>query len=255
MVQQDGAYMQLAHFTFTDTGSRKVNEDSAFASAEGDCGCFAVCDGLGGHGRGDEASRLVCKSFENAYHRQLEQKKDAAVFLADAIRSAQAELLLKQQLLSCPDAMKTTAVLLVINGETAHYAHVGDSRLYLFRNSGLLLHTLDHSVPQMLVNLGEITPDQIRRHEDRNRLLRVLGVPWEKDKFDMPAEPVRITAGDAFLLCTDGFWEWIEESEMAAALKKANSVNTWINAMSRTVKLRGMLKKADNFTALGIWLR
>ena len=247
--------MKLSHFTFTDAGGRIVNEDSAFAVAAGDCGCFAVCDGLGGHGRGDEASKLVCQSFENAYRRQLEQKKDAAAFLADAIRGAQEELLLKQQLLSCPDAMKTTAVLLVVDGEMAQYAHVGDSRLYLFRNGGLLHRTLDHSVPQMLVNLGEITPDQIRHHEDRNRLLRVLGVPWEKDKFDMPAEPVRVMPGDSFLLCTDGFWEWINENEMAAALKRANSAEAWIVAMAKTVKLRGILKKADNFTAVGVWFR
>ena len=247
--------MQLTHFIVTDAGGRKVNEDSAFAAASEKRGCFAVCDGLGGHGMGDEASRLVCQSFENAYNRQLEQKKDAAVFLADAMRAAQAELLSKQQMLNCPDAMKTTAVLLVTDGETAHYAHVGDSRLYLFRNGGLLVRTLDLCVPQMLVNLGEITPDQIRRHEDRNRLLRVLGVPWEKDKFDMPMEPVRVMAGDSFLLCTDGFWEWIDENEMTAALKKANSVEAWIGAMAKTVKLRGMLKKADNFTAAGVWLR
>ncbi len=247
--------MQMTYSVFTDKGSRAVNEDSFYAEAANGGGCFAVCDGLGGHGKGDAASMLVCKSFENAFLRQAVQSGGMADFLKNAMREAQAALLTEQERLSSRSAMKTTAVLLVLSPDAAHYAHVGDSRLYHFKNGTLAGHTPDHSVPQMLVNLGELEEREIRHHVDRNRLLRVLGVPWEKDKFDLPAELVKLSAGDSFLLCSDGFWEWLEEAQMAELLRKARSAEEWLSSMAKAVKRHGMFKKMDNYTAIGVWVR
>lgn len=74
--------------------------------------------------------------------------------------------------------MKTTMVLLLISGNRAYWGHIGDSRLYYFKKNKMITRTLDHSVPQMLVNTGEIKEKDIRGHEDRSRLLRVVGSPW-----------------------------------------------------------------------------
>ena len=71
--------------------------------------------------------------------------------------------------------MKTTVVVLHIKNKNARWAHVGDSRLYFFKNKKLIERTLDHSVPQNLVVCKEIKEKDIRYHADRNRLLRVLG--------------------------------------------------------------------------------
>ena len=78
--------------------------------------------------------------------------------------------------------------------------------------------TIDHSIPQMLALAGEIKEKEIRRHPDRNKLLRVVGTDWENPQYEI-SEDVEKTGGEAFLLCSDGFWENITEKEMVKCLK------------------------------------
>ena len=115
--------------------------------------------------------------------------------------------------------MKTTVVMLCVSGNNAYWTHVGDSRLYFFRKGKLVLHTKDHSIPQMLVAAGEIKEKNIRRHPDRNKLLRVMGTDWEEPQYAV-SDPIELQEGDAFLLCSDGFWENIVEKQMQKCLKK-----------------------------------
>ena len=93
------------------------------------------------------------------------------------------------------------------------WGHVGDSRLYYFKNGRIVKRTLDHSVPQMLVAAGEIDEKEIRHHPDRNRLVRVMGMEWDEPKYQV-SEPMPEEPGQAFLLCSDGFWENIEEEQI-----------------------------------------
>ena len=101
---------------------------------------------------------------------------------------------------------------------------------------------------------GEIKDKQIRSHPDRNRLLRVMGVEWEKSKYELSEEGA-LNDGDAFLMCSDGFWEPITEKEMCRLLKKSNSVEDWLNAMQITVKTNGKETNMDNNTAIAVLYR
>ena len=105
--------------------------------------------------------------------------------------------------------MRTTAVVLCTEGNRGTALHIGDSRFYHFRNGKIISQTKDHSVPQMLAMAGEISEHEIRRHPDRNRLLRALGDENEEVRF--VRSDFEIKEGDAFLLCSDGFWEEVEE--------------------------------------------
>ena len=151
--------------------------------------------------------------------------------------------------------MKTTMVdlILKING-IARWGHIGDSRLYFFRDGELAAHTLDHSVPQMLVNLGEITFEEIRGHEDRNRLIRVIGTEWEGSSYELSQE-IAIRDNDSFLMCTDGFWELINEQQMVETLKNAKSVEEWMNSMVEIVMENGKDVNMDNNSAIAVWFR
>ena len=115
------------------------------------------------------------------------------------------------------NSMKTTAVVLLTDNEKAIWAHIGDSRLYVFRKNKIVLRTLDHSVPQMLVSSGDIKEKEIRNHPDRNRLLRVMGVPWKRQEYEI-SEIRSLSECQAFLLCSDGFWEYITEKMMCKYL-------------------------------------
>ena len=99
--------------------------------------------------------------------------------------------------------------------------------------------------------MGEITPEEIRFHVDRNKLLKVLG-DTEELRIDQIREPVDIEPGDAFLLCTDGFWEYVYETEMEIDLIKSRSPKEWTEYMVKRLLLRPAAER-DNFTVLAGW--
>ena len=147
--------------------------------------------------------------------------------------------------------MKTTITFLAVNGMKAAWAHVGDSRIYHFLDGRLVSRTRDHSASQIAVMLGTITEDQIRFHEDRNRVYRALGQDGEL-KVDTHFEPLR-PGRHAFLLCTDGFWEYVYEEEMAEDLAAAASPEDWLARMRARLAAR-VPDNNDNNTAAAVWL-
>ena len=238
----------LSYSTYTDIGTRAVNEDSLAVFSTDTLQCFAVCDGLGGHGMGDVASSVAV----NAIGQEVGHAGSADGLLAKALMSAQSAVLEEQRKLGAQKKMKTTAVILLSDGRSAYIGHVGDSRLYIFNHNKVKKRTLDHSVPQMLALSGEIKESDIRHHPDRNSLLRVIGIPWDKPMFEL-MQPVPLWRCQAFLLCSDGFWENIEEDRMCALLKEAQSVEEWLNQMAAEVKRNGKGKEMDNNSAIAVW--
>lgn len=150
--------------------------------------------------------------------------------------------------------MKTTLVTLLIDGRDAEWGHIGDSRLYFFVGGHIRQRTLDHSVPQMLVKSGEISENDIRTHPDRNRLLRVMGSEWNRNSYEL-SRRITLTKDVSFLLCSDGFWEYIVEEWMENTLQNAKSVAHWLNMMERIVVENGRGRYMDNFSAIGVWIR
>ena len=123
----------------------------------------------------------------------------------------------------------------------------------IFRKNKIYKRTLDHSVPQMLVLSKQIKEKNIRNHPDRSMLLRVMGVEWEEPMYEL-MEPIPLKKAQAILLCSDGFWELINEDEMCACLKKSKSVTEWLAMMAKIVSDRGDNIKMDNNTAVAVWL-
>ncbi len=234
---------------YSHIGSRPVNEDSVSITRTDRGSCFVLCDGLGGHGMGDVASSTVCESFGEDFSSATEVSE----FIEPAFLKAQDRLLCKQAELHAKMKMKTTATVLVTDDKKAYIGHVGDSRLYIFRKNKVFFRTLDHSVPQMLVMSGEIKESDIRNHPDRNMLLRVMGVEWSTPLYELH-KPVALRKCNAFLLCSDGFWELITEDEMCALLKESGDVTEWLDKMKAIVIERGAFKNSDNNTAIAVWV-
>ncbi len=239
--------MKLLAAGISEAGGRKVNEDSCAIFSQPPWDCFVVADGLGGHGGGEVASQAAIQAIGVLFKSQPGYNE---ANLRHYIENAQQEILRIQKTNTRYRNMRTTIVVMVSNGVKAAWAHVGDSRLYMFRNHKLFSHTWDQSVPQALVRVGEITFDQIRFHEDRNRLLQALGGN-NPPKIEFSPGPVPLEKGDAFLLCSDGFWEWVTESEMEDDLDRASASTQWLELMKKRI-----LKRAkpgnDNLSAVGI---
>ncbi|WP_044959673.1 PP2C family protein-serine/threonine phosphatase [Butyrivibrio sp. WCD2001] len=228
---------KLSSFMYSNPGGRQENEDTVgIFENEKNSLLVAVADGLGGHGGGKAASNAAIDSIHKDFLDEIINNPDEfRVWFQKANQKV-----LDMQTKECE--MKTTLVTLVIDNEMAMWAHVGDSRLYHFINGKLEFRTFDHSVSQMAVLRGEISEDEIRGHVDRNKLLKALG---RDERIDIEVSSLEDITFDehAFLLCTDGFWEYVTEADMQKTLKHASSAEDWIKRM---IKILNRNAKEDN---------
>ena len=233
--------MKFEKAEYTHIGGRPVNEDACACRIVNDRYAYAiVADGLGGHGEGDAASRLVVQHLSRCGQCQALPTEENILDWMQATNDEIASLRKR------PDSMKSTAVFLAVMERRAIWAHIGDSRLYHFYNGQPADITLDHSVPQMLVAAGELTRDQIPSSPDRNKILRSLGSEILNPEIHAPID-LRPGRHD-FLLCTDGFWEYLDEDEIWLDLAKSATPEQWITYL----RCRGEMRKrsdADNNTA------
>lgn len=228
-------------------GQRPYNEDYIRMHEKNGIRVFALADGLGGCGHGEVASKTAVESVISRFCWDTDTER----FFEKAMEGAQNAALKKQEVSPETSGMNTTLVMLKLQQGYAQWAHIGDSRMYFFRKGKVKSQTLDHSVPQMLVKLGELKPEEIRHHPDRNRLLHTIGRKWEAKPYVI-SDPVEIQPGDAFLLCSDGFWEYIEEPVMCKTLKAARNAPQWLEAMKTIVEKNGKGSDMDNYSAICI---
>lgn len=211
----------LSSYAMTDIGrTRMVNQDYVFSCLEpvGNLpNLFIVADGMGGHQAGDFASSYSVKKFLESVSLSL-QKNPHKIF-EDAIRYANRELIEKSK--SNPDlrGMGTTLVALTIIGEKAYVANVGDSRLYCMEDV-LTQVTIDHSLVQEMIRIGELTKEDARFHPDKNIITRAVGAGKDirADFFEFT-----LTQKSILLMCSDGLSNMVEDEQLAVLLKSAKT--------------------------------
>ncbi len=244
--------MRLHVASRSEIGARSGNED-ALCHGTGPSGHYAVlADGAGGHSRGSEASSRAVQALQRVMN-------DAGVAfsphnLTQMVRLAHAELL-RHQGSDRPDArMHTTLVALWIEPTLQHalWTHVGDSRLYRVRQGRAELLTQDDSVVQHMVLSGVLTEEQSRNHPQKNHLLAALGIEGDVDPHTV-VRPVELHEGDAFLLCSDGWWDGFETADIAATLGRAVAPDDWLADMQARVAARA-LPRQDNYSAIAVWV-
>lgn len=238
-------FHHLSCDSYSETGGRRENEDSAGIRFHGEMLTAVAADGLGGHGDGKAASDLVCSLL-------LETGADGNLpdraALEAAFRRANGELLARQE---NAYHMKSTAVLLCLRDDRAVWAHIGDTRLYHVHDGRLVHYTLDHSSSQMAVFLGEISREEIPADPRRNLLLRAMGV--EGDEPEMH-DPILLEPGrHAFVLCSDGLWGYLTDDEITDACTRAESAEDCLAELRRLHDSRGG-RDGDNHTGVVILL-
>lgn len=239
--------MKIESYSYTHPGDRAENQDSYQWRQFGPEQCMAVvCDGLGGHRGGSIASAIAASHLSRWQNgRSLPEQSDIVQWMNGANR----EIL---ETRSDANQMKTTAVALYISGQRAIWGHIGDSRLYHYVNGELADYTEDHSIGQLAIKMGEIqSRTDIPRHDDRSKLFRVIGDDTVQPEIH---KPIILQPGKhAFLLCSDGLWERLNEDEIMLDLHKASSAEEWLFLL----RCRAMLRKntdVDNNTAIVIWI-
>jgi len=241
--------MQIKTYTYTNKGSRSNNEDYCGYYSYDDYGVWVLADGLGGHDCGEVASEMATNFI-------LDSSKEINDFSEEnliMIMNKANEIIMKEQNANIAHRnMKTTVVAGFLKDGVFRYFNVGDSRLYYFKNGCLYAQTKDHTVSQIVADLGEIPTAGIRFHDDRNKLLKVLGNENNLNikKLD---SPIKVESGNAFLLCSDGFWEYVYETEMEIDLVKSSTPRQWLEFMVKRLLLR-VTGNNDNFTAICVFI-
>lgn len=243
--------LQIHIASCSESGARSRNEDDlrhGFARN----GAYAVlADGAGGHSRGAEAARRAVSRIESML------RDDTMAFsplnLTQAIYLAHAELQHNQVSDSPESRMHCTIVVLWVNpaSRLALWTHVGDSRLYRIRHGRIDVVTADDSVVQRLLQAGVIRQDQVAGHPQKNQLMAALGIEGDVEPHTV-VRPVELMEGDAFLLCSDGWWDHFDDALLKRTLAQALTPQGWLDIM-RTHILAQRRPRQDNFSAIALW--
>lgn len=242
----------ILYSSISRSGDREVNEDTVGSIVMNGKPLFVIADGLGGHGYGDQASQFVVEQFMSTY--PYNSDMEPAEYIQTVLRSTQDDLLRLQKQNHRTFGMKSTAVVVIYTGNSITVGHIGDSRAYLFGRFGVLWRTLDHSVPQMLAQAGEIKEREIRHHPDRNKLLHALGDETDNLKIDIMQYP-KLSAVRGILLCSDGFWEYVEERQMIFELYRSKMPEEWLERMEKIVLKNGKGHRMDNYSAVAAMVK
>ncbi|MEN8220008.1 MAG: protein phosphatase 2C domain-containing protein [Pseudomonadota bacterium] len=196
-------------------GGREEQEDSVATFSKGNRHLLVVADGMGGHEGGRFASKTVIAVAKLVWEQ--ETVKTAKKFLQRICDLAHESI--NDYGKKSNRFPHSTCILLYIHGKRAWWAHLGDSRLYHFRRRKLLQRTRDHSIVQLLVDLGRVKEEDMAKHPDQSHLFKCLGSE-EPSKPDFGQASVR--PGDSFVLCSDGFWEHVSASTMSKMLLRSD---------------------------------
>lgn len=233
----------------TDKGLvREKNEDALFFEKISENLAFAiVCDGMGGQAGGDIASNKAIEFISTNLKNNLKDgmKNNSVRYLLESSVSTANTIIFDmanndQEL----KGMGTTIVLAVINDNTLHIAHAGDSRAYLLRDNDLHRLTVDHSIVQSLVDHGELTEDQAKVHPNKNIITRALGV---QKNIAADLSEVYLQQGDILLLCTDGLTNMVESDEIKLILNDDITL-----APEKLIQIANKAGGNDNITAVAL---
>ena len=225
--------------------SKQVNED-ACAYRETRLGhLLVVCDGMGGHDAGQEASNLAVQTIVAMVEGAPEGLSPAQVLKGAIEQAGRAVYQLGGPRQTYGRPGSTVVALLVHEGGT-EVAHVGDSRAYCIRGGQIHALTRDHSMVQQMIDAGFLRPEEAYGHPDANKITRALGLREQTD-VELRPEPLAQEAGDILLLATDGLWDVTRPEE---ALEQILATPQPTEACTKLVDLANARGGPDNVTVL-----
>jgi len=252
--------MRINYAAKTDVGmKRDNNEDNLLVFPEQNV--FAVFDGMGGHAAGEVASAIAVNEVKEFYtftgkdedatwpfkgERQRTYDENRAI---TAIKLANARIIEASEQDGAKKNMGTTAVMVHFverngSGAKALIAHVGDSRVYLFRDGRLQRVTIDHSLVEEYLRLGKITAEEAKTFPQKNIILRALG---QQKIVDVELNAFQPQPGDIFLLCSDGLSGMVSDEMMQAILQKTSGLDAAAKKLIDTANANGGI---DNVTVI-----
>ncbi len=236
--------LQISFFGKTDTGLKRPNNEDAFI-IKPESGFCAVADGMGGAAAGELASSIFIETAADVFSRYKGRSEKETVDLVQKAFSLSNTKILNHTVQN-PDhkGMGCTAELLAFSEQGFVIGHVGDSRIYRYRNKKLEQLTKDHSLVQEQIDQGLIKPEQAMTHPMRNIILRAVGI---KEGIALDILRGGKKFGDLFLLCSDGLTDMVADTDMQEELSLHGSLSHKTDKLIESAKSAG---GNDNITVV-----
>jgi len=209
--------MKFTIYQESRPGKRPSNQDRIAYCYSRDALLMVIADGMGGHLHGEVAAQIAVQYITQTFQREAQPMvQDPVLFLSHVMTNAHHAILDYAFDKHLPEAPRTTAVVCLIQNGLAHWAHAGDSRLYLVRKGAIEAQTRDHSRVQLMMDQGLLDAEGAAKHPGRNRIYSCLGGNHSPQiEF---SRPTPLYAGDVMILCTDGVWGPLGSEELVKRL-------------------------------------
>jgi serine/threonine protein phosphatase PrpC len=243
-----GLRLQIEYADISLVGGRTDNQDRAGTAANEAAALLVVSDGMGGHSNGALAAETSVRVMINAFGRQAHPLQDPLGFLHLTLGRAHEKIVELGGNLPLEQRPRATCAAAVVQGDSAYWAHVGDSRVYHLRGGRVLERTRDHSHVEFLIREGVIDSEEAQSHPMRNYVECCLGGELMLPEMSITTRRV-LKPNDVLLLCSDGLWGSLPEAEIARTFSDpSESLKAVLQSLAvRAVKANG--ENGDNTTA------
>jgi len=203
------------------TGDREDNQDRAAVASSDGAALLVVMDGMGGHAYGARAAETACKVVLELFRAEMKPLFDPLGFLHLALGRAHAAVVAIGSKLAVDLRPRATCAVCLVQRQEAYWAHIGDSRIYHLRGGAVIARTRDHSHVEQLVREGTISEEEVSGHPMRNFVECCLGGELPIPEMTISRRQA-LEDGDVLMVCTDGVWANLKDSEIAGLLRPGN---------------------------------
>lgn len=240
VVQFDSAEITLP-------GHRQENQDKVDIVSTGSAALIVVVDGMGGHAEGARASEITVTTMQQCFAEAGQPVFDPQGFLTTALARAHDKVVKLGDGIALEQRPRATCAVCLVQDSNAYWAHVGDSRVYLIRGGAIASRSRDHSHVELLLREGLIREHEVKNHPMRNFVECCIG--GDRPIPDMSvAERKKLQTGDLLLLCTDGLWSGVDDSEIAALAGEPAVLEGALRSLAEMAVARNA-PHSDNTTA------
>lgn len=226
-------------------GNRKINQDRCTFLRENNSLLMGLADGMGGHPRGEIAAQMLIDTCEHYFSRTPQPILNPNSFLTRLLHKAHESIVAYGYEQEPAIDPRTTAVALLIHNNTAHWAHAGDSRLYLLRHKRIQAKTVDHSYVERLKQQGVISASEQKAHPQRNFVTRCLGGNISAPDISLGRHQLELD--DILLMCSDGLWGSVSETQLIDAFFGGLPLQEAVDRLTQTASKKAA-PSSDNVT-------
>jgi len=242
--------VQFETVTVSLRGNRHINQDRCSAQADGGSALLLLADGMGGHPRGEKAAQILLDVGRTAFEAASKPIDAPLDFLDDIMAGAHEQIVEFGRNQVPPIDPRSTAVAALVQNGTAYWAHIGDSRLYLFRGYRIIQRTIDHSFVEQMRDRGLLTEGSPMAQRYRNLVTQCLGGTGAAFSTSR-GRPIAMAPRDILLLCSDGLWSQLSDEQLIAQMRHHGSLSRMADELTHAAEQAGA-PASDNVTLVAL---